>query len=126
MRSDPPVLLVFVLSAVMAVGCAAMAVAHAGITVPLLSRFGPGGSDPVPPAVVVFTLGTMVLGVLAYGTARRRAWAWAGGIAVHGLVVLGALTPYRGVGSLVAVALSGAAAVILVSRSGRAALLPAR
>lgn len=126
MRSDTPVMLVTALSAVLAVGCAAMAVAHAGVNIPVLSRFGPQGTDAVPPAVVAFTVGTLVLGALAYGTARRRSWAWAGGIAVHALVVLGALTPYRGVGSLVAVVLAGAAVLVLLSPPGRTALLPAR
>ena len=126
MRSAPSVIIVTALTAVLALGCTAMAVAHAGIEVPVLSRFGPEGTGAVPPAVAVFSAGAIALAALAYGTWRRRAWAWAGGIAVHALIVLGALTPYRGVGSLVAVILAGLVVAVLLSRSGRSALLPAR
>ena len=126
MKTKTPVMLVVALSGILALGCVVMAVAHAGIEIPVLSRFGPQGNAAVPPAVVVFSVGALIMAALVFGSLRRRAWAWAGGIAVHALVVFGALTPYRGVGSLVAVVLSGAAAAILLSRPGRSALLPAR
>lgn len=126
MNRDTAVVTVAVLSAILAVGCIAMAVAHAGVEVPVLSRFGPGGDRAVPPAVIVFTIGALLLGVIAFGTLRRRAWAWAGGTVVHALVVLGAVMPYRGVGSLVAIVLAGLALAVLLSRPARSALLPAR
>jgi hypothetical protein len=43
---------------------------------------------------------------------------------VHGLIVLGAATPYRGVGSLIGIVLAGAAVAVLLSRPGRRSLLP--
>lgn len=100
-----------------------MAIAHAGVEVPLLAGIGPGGGDAVVPAAVAFGIATIVLTAVAVGASRARAWAWAVGVAVHGLVLLGAAVPYRGVASLVAIIVSGAALALLLSRSGRAALL---
>lgn len=126
MKSHPAAAAVAGLSAVLLLGCIAMAVAHAGVTVPLLSRFGPGGSDPVWPAFIAFSIGALLMATLVIGTLRRRPWSWALGVVVHGLVIFGSVTPYRGVGSLVAIVLAGLALALLVSRPGRAALLPAQ
>src|SRR5688572_14148440 len=114
-----------VLSGVLAVGCAVMAIAHAGVEVPLLSQLGPGGNDPVWPAVIAFSIGALVLAFVAIGASRARAWAWALGLVVHALIVLFALLPFRGVGSAVAIVISVASVALLLSRAGRASLLPA-
>ena len=111
------------MSAVLALGCAALAVAHAGVDVPLLSRIGPGGDRVVAPAAAAFTVGTLLLGAVAIGAWRARAWAWALGVVVHALVFFGAAVPYRGVASAVAMVVAAATVAVLVSRPGRAALL---
>ena len=96
MKSHPAATAVAWLSGLLLVGCIAMAVAHAGISVPVLSRFGPGGDDAVWPAVIAFSVGAALMAAIVVGTVRRRPWAWALGVVVHGLVIFGALTPYRG------------------------------
>lgn len=112
-----------VLTAVLAVGCLALAIGHSGVNVPLVSRLGPGGGRAVVPAAVAFAVATALLSVLAVGIWHRRAWAWAAGLAVHGMVLAGALFPYRGWGSLVGIVLAGSAFVLLASRPARDALL---
>ena len=111
------------LSALLALGCAALAIAHAGVEVPLLSRIGPGGDRAVVPAAIAFTLATVVLVAVAFGVSRGRAWSWALGVVVHGLVLLGAAVPFRGVASLVAIIVAGASLALLLTRNGRDALL---
>lgn len=112
-----------VLTAVLAVGCLALAVGHSGINVPLISRLGPGGGRAVVPAAIAFAIATALLSVLAVGMWRRRPWAWAAGLAVHGMVLAGAMFPYRGVGSLIGIALAGSAFILLAARPAREALL---
>jgi hypothetical protein len=102
----------------------ALAVAHSGVDVPLLSRIGPGGGDAVVPAAVAFTIATALLAVVAVGLWRGRAWAWAAGLALHGIILAGAALPYRGMASLVGIVLTGTAFILLASRPGRRALLP--
>lgn len=111
------------LSGLLAFGCSVMAVAHAGVAVPIVSRFGPQGDAAVWPAVVAFSFGAALLTVIAVGAARERAWSWPLGLVVHALVVLGAATPFRGIGSLVAIVVSVAALALLLSPPGRGALL---
>ena len=111
------------LSALLAVGCAALAVAHAGVELPLLSSIGPGGDRAVVPAAIAFTIAALVLSAVAAGTWRRRPWAWALGIVTHGLVFVGAAVPYRGVASLVALIVSGTCIALLLTRAGREALV---
>lgn len=111
------------LSAFLAAGCAALAVAHAGVELPLLSSIGPGGDRAVVPAAIAFTVATLVLVAVAVGAWRSRPWAWALGVVTHGLVFLGAAFPYRGVASLVALIVSGACIALLLTRPGREALL---
>lgn len=125
MSQQPVRITIAALSGVLAAGCAAMAIAHAGVTVPLLSQLGPGGDDAVWPAVIAFSIGAVVLALVAIGASRARAWAWSLGTVVHALVVLGAAVPFRGIGSLVAIVISVASLALLLSRTGRASLLPA-
>ena len=118
-----PAMIVGWLSALLALGSALLAVSHAGVTIPLLSGLGPGGDRVVAPAVIAFTVATVLAGLVAVGAFRRRAWAWALGLVVHALAVFAATTPYRGVGSLAAIVLAVAAAAVLVSSPGRRSLL---
>lgn len=111
------------LTALLALGCAVMAVAHAGVEVPLVSRFGPGGGRAIVPAMIAFTVAAVALALLAVGALRRRSWAWALGLLTHSLVFLGALVPFRGVGSLVALVIAGACVALLMTRSARVELL---
>lgn len=111
------------LSALLALGCLALSIGHSGIEVALLSTVGPGGNRAVIPAAVGLGVATVVLGGVAFGVWRQRPWAWALGIAAHSLVFLGAAVPYRGPASLAALALTGTCVALLLTRSGRAALL---
>ena len=110
-------------TAVLALGCLALAIGHMGIAVPLISRLGPGGGNAVVPAAIAFWIATALLTLLAGGLWRQRPWAWAVGLVVHGIVLAGAAFPYRGWGSLVGIVLAGSVFALLVSRPGRDALL---
>ena len=112
------------LSTLLAIGCVVMAVAHAGVVVPLVSQLGPGGDDAVWPAVIAFGVVAALLTCIAAGAVRARAWSWPLGLVVHALIVLGAAMPYRGIGSLVAIVISVASLALLLSRAGRTSLLP--
>jgi hypothetical protein len=46
------------------------------------------------------------------------------GVVVHALIVLSSAWMYRGVGSLVAIVISALSLALLLSRTGRASLLP--
>ena len=118
----PPV--VGVLSAILTVGTAALAIAHAGVTIPGLSALGPGGDNVVVPAAVAFAVATVAAGTVSVGAFRRRTWAWALGLVVHAIVVVGAAVPYRGIGSLIGILLSATCIAVLVSRPARQAFLP--
>lgn len=111
------------LTALLALGCAALAVGHTGVEVPVLSRFGPGGSGAVVPAAIAFTVATAALLILVVGVLRRRSWSWALGLLTHALILLGAVVPFRGVGSAVAIIVSAACLALLMTRSARDALL---
>ena len=115
--------IVAALSALLALGCAVLAIGHSGVDVPVLSDIGPGGDRAVVPAAVAFTIATVVLVFVVIGVVRQRPWSWALGVVVHALVFLGAAVPYRGVASAVALIISGVCVALLVSRLGRAALL---
>lgn len=123
MRRPVVVTITAALSAVLALGCVAMAIAHAGVEVPLISRLGPGGGRPVVAAAVAFAVAAALLAVVTVGMLRQRPWSWAAGLVIHGVVLAGAALPYRGWGSLVAIVLAGAAFILLVSRPGREGLL---
>lgn len=125
MSRSPVVIAAAAATALLALGCGALAIGHSGVNVPLVSRLGPGGGNAVPPAAMAFAVATVLLAVLGVGIWRRRAWAWASGLAVHGIVLAGAAFPYRGLGSLVGIILAGTAFVLLASRPGRDALLHA-
>jgi hypothetical protein len=119
------VIVATLVTTVLALGCLALAIGHAGVAVPMLSRLGPAGGDVVVPAAIAFTLATVLLTLLAVGMWRRRPWSWALGLVVHGVVLAGAAFPYRGWGSLIGILLTGAVFALLASRPGREALLEA-
>lgn len=108
-----------VLAVVGAVGCAALAVAHAGVEVPLLSALGPGGSQPVWPAAVAFSAATLAYAAVAAGLQAGAAWAWWAGMALFAVTVVGALQPFRGVGSLAGIVLGVLGLVLLALPSAR-------
>lgn len=108
--------------AVAALGAAAtglLAVGHAGVEIALVTALGPGGSRPVWPAAAAFTVAAVAYAAVAVGLARRRAWAVPLATVVFGVTVLGALLPYRGVGSLVGAGIGVVGLVLLAAARGR-------
>lgn len=110
-----------VVAGIAAVGTLLLAIAHTGVTIPLLSRLGPQGGA-VPPAVVAFAAGTALFGAIAVGLLRRARWAWIGGLAVAGLSVLSGIGQFRGVVSAVGIALSILLATLLLAPGSRQAV----
>lgn len=114
------------ISGALAVGSALLAVGHAGVRIPVVSALGPGGSEPVVPAAIAFVVATCLHGAVAVGVARRRPWAWPLGVLVAAVTLIGATTPFRGVGSIVGIVLAGAElGLLLTGRIRRAILRPA-
>ena len=114
------------ISSALAVGSALLAVGHAGVRIPVVSALGPGGSEPVVPAAIAFTVATCLHGAVAYGVARRRGWAWPLGVLVAAVTLIGAGVPFRGVGSVIGIALAGTElGLLLTGRIRRAILRPA-
>ncbi|CAN5816001.1 hypothetical protein BH23ACT10_BH23ACT10_00440 [soil metagenome] len=114
-------------SGALAVGSALLAVSHLGVQVPLLSALGPGGSRVILPAAIAFTVGAALHGAVAFGVARRRAWAWPLGILVAGVTLLGAATPFRGAGSAIGILLASLVLGLLLTATARHSMIgPAR
>lgn len=103
------------------VGCALLAVGHAGVRLPLVSALGPGGGRAVPVAAVAFTVGAIAYGLVTRGLLLRARWAWLAGLVLGALTVVGAVQPFRGVGSAVGVALALVVVGALASPAGRRA-----
>lgn len=100
-------------------GSASMALAHLGVTLPLV-----GETPYLAPVAAGFAVGAVFYAVTAAGAFRRRSWAWALALAVNGLAFAStAAPPYRGGIEPVAMLVSVAALALLVSPPGRAALL---
>lgn len=107
------------LSVLGVLGAGFMTVAHLGVTLPLV-----GETPFLAPVAAGFAVGTVCYAVAAFGAFRRRSWAWALALAVNGLAFAStAAPPYRGGIEPVAMLVSLAALVLLVSSTGRAALL---
>lgn len=102
-----------------AVGCAVLAVAHAGVEIPGVSALGPGGSRAVWPAAVAFAVGVCAYATVAAGLRAGAAWAWWAGEALFAATVVGALRPFRGVGSVAGAVLGLDGAALLALPSGR-------
>jgi hypothetical protein len=114
------------ISGALAVGSALLAVGHAGVRIPGVSALGPGGSDPVVPAAIAFTVATCLHGAVAFGVAGRRPWAWPLGVLVAAVTLIGAAAPFRGVGSVIGIVLAGTElGLLLTGRIRRAILRPA-
>lgn len=113
-------------TALLAAGCALLAVGHAGIDLGVISRLGPGGDRAVVPAVIGFTAAAALLTTTAIGAWRRRSWAWSLGVAVHGIVLMASAVPFRGAGSVAGIALAAISLGALLSPAGRRALLGPR
>lgn len=114
------------LSGALAAASALLALGHSGVRIPVVSGLGPGGSDPVVPAAIAFTVAACLHGTVAYGVARRRPWAWALGVLVAAVTLLGAAVPFRGTGSVVGIVLAGTElGLLLTGRIRRAILRPA-
>lgn len=124
-RSHLAVRTVVALTLLLAVGAALMSIGHAGINVPFLSGLGPGGDRVVLPAAIAFGIATALAVAVAVGALRRRSWAWALGLLLHSLIVLGSAMPFRGPASAMGIIIGAVTVAVLLSRSGRAAFLPA-
>lgn len=105
----------------LAVGCALLAVGHAGVQLPLVSALGPGGDRAVPVAAAAFTVGTIAYALVVRGLLVRARWAWLAGLVLGALTVIGAVQPFRGIGSAVGVALAAVVVGALASPAGRRA-----
>lgn len=108
-------------AALVTVGCALLAIGHAGVRLPLVSVLGPGGDRAVPVAAAVFTVATVCYAVVTRGLLGRMRWAWPAGLVLSALTVVGAARPFRGVGSAVGIVLAAAIVAALVSTPGRRA-----
>lgn len=102
-----------VIAGIAAFGNLLLGIAHTGATVPLLSRIGPQGGA-VPPAVVAFSVGTLVFGALAWGLWRGAAWARWVGLAVCALAILSGIGQFRGVVSAAGIVLAVVLGVLLL------------
>jgi hypothetical protein len=102
-------------------GSALLAVAHAGVEVPLLSALGPPGDDPVPVAVAIFAAGAALYAVVAAGAFAAAPWTWPLGLAVNALALASGITNYRGTASAIGIALSLLSLLFLLSPGGRRA-----
>jgi hypothetical protein len=122
-RGVAAAMLIGLLSVLLSAGAVLLTLAHAGLSLPLLSALGPGGDRAVPPAAIAFSVLAVLAAVVAAGAFARRSWAWPLGLVVHALTVFGAATPFRGPVSLIGILLSLSALAVLLTRQARTALL---
>jgi hypothetical protein len=111
-----------VLVFILAVYAALLSIGHLGVDVPVLSALGPGGDRVVLPAGISFAVGALVYTIIGLGLLRLRRWAWAAGIAVSALSVLGGIGQFRGAGSVIGIILSLIVLVLLLTPQTRATL----
>ena len=107
------------ISGALAIGCALLAIGHAGVQIPVLSALGPGGTQAVVPAAVAFTLAAVLHALVSIGVARRRPWSWPLGVLIAAATLLGAAMPFRGLMSGVGIVLAGVELGLLLTREGR-------
>jgi hypothetical protein len=119
-RRDGTATAVAALAGLGALGSALMTIAHLGVEIPGLA--GPGRL--ILPAAILFGVGTVLFVMVALGILRRATWAWPVAVVVNGLAFVSAVVPIRGAISFVAGGITLLAVVLLVTRQGRAALLP--
>jgi hypothetical protein len=118
----PSVAAVGWLAAAQAVGCALLAIGHAGVVIPIVSALGPGGSRPVTVAALAFSAAALAYAAVSAGVFRRGRWAWAMALALNLLALAGGLRQFRGAVSAVGLVLSAAAVALLLSPTVRLAL----
>lgn len=106
----------------LALWTALLSVGHLGVEIPFVSQLGPGGDRVVLTAGIVFAIATAVFLTIGVGLLRLRAWAWAAGVVVNALAVLGGLREFRGAGSVVALVLALTALVLLLTPQARRVL----
>lgn len=100
-----------------AVGAAIMSLAHWNVPMPFIEV-----GRVVAPVAIALAVGAVLYVVVAFGAFGSHRWAWPLGLAVNGLALLGSLSPpFRGPLELVAIVVSAAALLVLVSGPGRAA-----
>lgn len=116
-----PLRIAVVLAAVVTLGTLLLAIAHLGVTIPVLSRLGPQG-DAVPPAVAAFSVATVLFAVVAVGLYRRSRAAWVGAVVLSLAIIAMSLGQYRGVVSGIGIALSAVLVVLLLARPSRQAV----
>lgn len=96
-----------------------MSLAHLDIGVALLEV-----GQVVMPVAVGLAVGALLYALVAYGAFTQKSWAWPAALVVNGIALaVTAAPPFRGLFELVPIAVSLGAILVLVSRSGRAALL---
>lgn len=110
-------------SGALAIGSALLAIGHLGVQLPVISRFGPGGTRAVVPAAIAFGVAACLHGAVAVGSARRRSWAWPLGVLVAGVTLIGAATPFRGAASAVGIVLAALQLGLLLTRPARRTIL---
>lgn len=115
----PAAVLVAWLFALGGIATGLLAVAHAGVELPLISALGPGGDRAVPVAVAVFTAGAVLMLALAAGAFARARWVLPVGALVALLVVVEGFRNYRGVASAAGIALGLLLLLLLLSPGGR-------
>ena len=106
----------------LALWTALLSVGHLGVDIPFVSQLGPGGDRVVLAAGIVFAIATAVFLAIGVGLLRLRVWAWAAGVVVNALAVLGGLREFRGAGSVVALVLALTALVLLLTPQARRVL----
>lgn len=103
------------------VGATLLAVAHAGVEIPLVSALGPGGDQAVPVAAGVFAAGAVLMLALAAGAFARARWVLPVGVLVALLAVVEGFRNYRGAASAAGIALGVLLLLLLLSPGGRRA-----
>jgi len=103
------------------VGAALLAVAHAGVELPLVSALGPGAGRAVPVAAAGFTVGAVLLLALAAGAFARARWVLPVGTLVALLAVVEGFRNYRGAASAAGIAVGLLLLLLLLSPGGRRA-----
>jgi hypothetical protein len=101
---------------------ALLSISHLGVQVPGLSALGPGGNRVVLMAGVSFAVSAVIYAVIGVGLLQRRRWAWAGGVVVSALTILGGIAQFRGAGSTIGMLLSLVVLLLLLTPQARAAL----
>lgn len=121
MTRTPAATLIGWLALIAALGSGLLALAHAGIDVPLLSLLGPGGDDAVPPAAIAFGVGLVSYTAVALGAFSGLRWAWPLGLLVNAAALASGIGNFRGVVSAIGVGLAVLSLIVLLSPGGRRA-----